>query len=192
VKRRTGIIGGTFNPIHTGHLLIAQDALEQLRLDRVLFIPCALPPHKRPHRLAAGTHRLQMIRLAIRGDSRFAVDDLELRRGGISYSVDTLAELHHRLPGTEFCFIVGADSLPELPKWREFDRLARLCRFAVVERPGFPARRVPAGIRCRFVRGHVCHIASRDIRLRLARRQCIRYLVPDAVRHYIVRHNLYR
>jgi len=166
--------------------------MEQEKLDRILFVPCAFPPHKRPEYLAEGRHRLQMIRLASRGNRHFVADDLELRRGGLSYSVDTLTQFHQRWPDTDFFFLIGADSLPELLKWREIKRLSRLCRFLVVERPGFPSQKGPDGIRCRWVRGHTCELSSRDIRLRLARRQSIRYLVPDAVRQYILRHDLYR
>ncbi len=190
-RTRLGILGGTFNPIHVGHLLIAQDALEQAGLDRVLFIPCATPPHKVAAKLAPARHRLAMVRRAIRGDRRFAVDDLEIRRGGRSYSVDTLAELRGRHPRAEFHFIIGGDSLPELNHWRDIDRLATLCRFVVVGRPGFqPPARNP--YRVRIVRGHACDVSSTDIRARCARRQSIRYLVPDAVFRYIRAHNLYR
>ncbi len=188
---RIGICGGTFNPVHIGHLLIAQDALEQARLDRVLFIPCATPPHKTAHRLAPARHRLEMLRLAIRGDHRFAVDDLEMRRGGPSYSVETLAELKRRQPQAEFSFIIGGDSLPDLPHWREIDRLVRLCRFIAVGRPGFkPPRTNP--YRALLVRGHACEVSSTDIRARRGRQQSIRYLVPDAVFRYIQAHKLYR
>jgi len=199
--RRIGILGGTFNPIHLGHLLIAQDATEQMALDCVKLIPSATPPHKTPDALAGARDRIQMIRLAIRGNRRFEVDDMEVRRGGTSYSVDTLTELRRRHPTAEFYFIIGADSLRELHLWREVGRLVRLCTFVTVPRPGFEARpivdrRLDAASRKRLrqyvLRGHCCDIASREIRARVASGRSIRYLVPDAVTEYIRRHGLYQ
>jgi nicotinate-nucleotide adenylyltransferase len=191
-KRRIGIIGGTFNPIHTGHLLIAQDALEQGRLDRVVFIPSASPPHKRAGNLAPAADRLRMIRLAIAGNQRFEVDDLEICRGGKSYSVDTLTELRRRQPCTEFYFIIGSDSLRELHLWREPDRLVKLCRFIVAVRPGYEPVQRRVSVRPLIVRTHVCDVSSSEIRARLARGRSIRYLVPDAVMEYIRRRKLYQ
>jgi len=200
-KRRIGIFGGTFNPIHLGHLLTAQDASEQLRLERVIFIPSAAPPHKVVDKLASARDRLQMIKLAIRGHDRFEVDDLEIRRGGKSYSVDTLRELRRRHPRATLYFIIGADSLQELHLWREVRRLVTLCTFVTVPRPGFEPKpvvdpRLDAATRRRLrqqvLRGHACDIASRDIRARVAEGKSIRYLVPDAVREYIRTRQLYR
>ena len=171
-RERIGILGGTFNPIHFGHLLIAQDAMEQLRLDRVKFIPSAQPPHKRYEGNATAAQRLAMIRLAVRGNPRFEVDDIEIRRGGTSYTVDTLAELRRRHPSARFWFIIGADSLRELHRWREVERLVRMCAFVTVARPGFQARpmvdpRLDAETRRRLrqhvLKGHACDIASRDV-----------------------------
>jgi len=190
---RIGLLGGTFNPIHVGHLLIAQDAMEALDLDRVKFIPAATPPHKPLDRNISGRHRLCMVRLAICGYEHFEVDDLEVQRGGPSYSVETVEELKRRHPVAEFTFIIGADSLEELPMWREIRRLAKLCTFAVVGRPGFVPK-VPKGfgLRCRFVEGHLCKAASRDIRTRLEQGESIRWLVPEAVFRYIQREKLYQ
>jgi len=200
-RARIGILGGTFNPIHLGHLIVAQDAMDQLELARVVFIPSATPPHKRYEGNASAAQRLAMVRLAIRGNPRFKVDDIEIRRGGASYTVDTLSELRRHDRYTDFYFIIGADSLQELHRWREVGRLVRLCTFVTVPRPGFQARPVidpkldPATrrqLRQHVLRGHACDIASRDIRARVARGDSIRYLVPDAVASYIQRHRLYR
>jgi len=200
-RRRIGILGGTFNPIHLGHLLVAQDAMEQMALDRVKFIRSATPPHKTAEVLASERDRLQMIRLAIRGNDRFEVDDIEVRRGGKSYSVDTLVELRRRDPKADFYFIIGADSLRELHLWREAQRVVSLCTFVTVPRPGFEARpvvdrRLDAASRKRLrqhvLRGHSCDIASREIRSRVASGRSIRYLVPDAVTEYIRRRRLYQ
>ena len=200
-RKRIGILGGTFNPIHLGHLLIAEDAMEQLGLDRVKFIPSATPPHKTVDKLASERDRLRMIALAIRNNARFEADDIETRRGGKSYSVDTLTELRRREPRAEFYFIIGADSLRELHLWREVQLLVTLCTFVTVPRPGFNPKpvidpRLDAATRRRLrqhvLRGHACDIASREIRARVASGRSIRYLVPDAVHAYIRRRRLYQ
>jgi nicotinate-nucleotide adenylyltransferase len=200
-REKIGILGGTFNPVHTGHLIIAQDAMEHAGLDRVKFIPSARPPHKAAPNLADAKHRLRMIELAIRRNDRFEADDIEIRRGGRSYSVDTLTELRRRQRRARFYFIIGSDSLQELHLWRDIGRLLRLCAFVTVARPGFvPRHRLGTKLDARSERrlrrylatGHACDIASRDIRARVARGLSIRYLVPDAVRDYILKHRLYR
>lgn len=192
-RQRIGILGGTFNPIHLGHLLIAQDAVDAARLDRVLFIPSATPPHKALGGDVSAAHRLRMVKLAIAGDKRFAVDDLEIRRGGKSYSVDTLAELRTRHPRASFHFIIGADSLDELHLWKDARRLVRLCQFIAIARPGYRGKpaRIP-GLRYRLLRAHPCDIASRDIRARAGEGKSICYLVPEAVVRYIRTHKLYQ
>ena len=170
MKRRIGILGGTFNPIHLGHLLIAQDALERANLERVLFIPSAAPPHKPLAGNVSAAHRLRMLKLALASDDRMAVDTLEIRRGGKSYSVDTLSELRRRQPRAEFHFIIGADSLAELHLWKDARQLVKLCRFIAVTRPGYkpkPARL--RGLRYQLLDVHPCDISSRDIRARVAR-----------------------
>lgn len=190
---RLAILGGTFNPIHLGHLLIAQDALEQARVERVVFIPAASPPHKALAGNVSAAHRLKMVKLAIAGNPRFVADDLEIRRGGKSYAVDTVTELRRRQSGVKIDFIIGADSLNELHSWREAGRLVKLCRFLVFARPGFasePGQALP-GLRYRELTTHTCAIASRDIRARRARGLSIRYLVPEPVRQYIERQKLY-
>ena len=200
-RKRIGILGGTFNPIHLGHLLIAQDAMEQLGLDQVRFIPSAKPPHKIVDKLASERDRLRMIALAIHNNARFEVDDLEIKRGGKSYSVDTLTELRRRVPHAMFYFIIGADSLRELHLWREVQLLVTLCTFVTVPRPGFDPKpvidpRLDGATRRRLrqhvLRGHACDVASREIRARVASRRSIRYLVPDAVHAYIRRRRLYQ
>jgi nicotinate-nucleotide adenylyltransferase len=200
-RPRVGILGGTFNPIHLGHLLIAQDAMEQLRLDRVEFVPSATPPHKTVDKLASERDRLRMITLAIRDNTRFEVDDIEIRRGGKSYSVDTLTELRRQEPRADFYFIIGSDSLRELHLWQEVQILVTLCTFVTVPRPGFEAKPIvdprldPATrrrLRQLVLRGHACDIASREIRARVASGRSIRYLVPDAVHAYIRRRRLYQ
>jgi len=200
---RIGVLGGTFNPVHTGHLLIAQDALEQFGLDRALFVPCCRPPHKPGGGLAAAAHRVAMVRAAVRGDRRFEVSELEIRRGGVSYTVDTARALRAAYPGAEIAFIIGSDSLLELRYWRSIGELLRLSRFVTLARPGWAtaalapqALGLPAPWGGRLLAevrvGHAIDISSTDIRRRVAEGRSIRYLVPRAVAAYIARHGLYR
>jgi nicotinate-nucleotide adenylyltransferase len=168
--------------------------MEQAQLDSVVFIPDAHPAHKSAASLVPSRHRLHMVKLAIRGDDRFIVDDIEIRRGGKSYAVDTVTELKRRWPDAELFFIIGSDSLQELRLWRDIERLAAQCTFLVLARPVCERNRprLRRSIRWQLVRGHPCDIASRDIRARIARGQSIRYLVPDTVLNYIERKKLYR
>jgi nicotinate-nucleotide adenylyltransferase len=189
---RIGILGGTFNPVHVGHLLMARDALEQAHLDAVELIPCQIPSHKGGTGLVSGRHRLRMLQRAVRGMDGLRVNDIDLQRDGLTYSVDTLSLLRRERPFDEFFFIIGSDSLPDLTRWRCFERLKEMCAFIVVARPGTPvrpSRRVPVEA---VVKGHMVDISSTDIRKRIARGQGIHYLVPDAVRRYIERELLYR
>ena len=193
-SQKVGILGGTFNPIHLGHLLIAQDAMEQARLDRVVFIPAASPAHKSAAGLVPARHRLRMVKLAIRGNDRFTVDDIEICRGGKSYAVDTVTELKRRWPHAKLFFIIGADSLQELRSWYDIRRLAAQCTFLALARQGCEQKppRLRRLIHWQLVCGHPCDIASRDIRARIACGQSIRYLVPNAALNYIERKKLYR
>lgn len=184
---RLGILGGTFNPIHTGHLLLAECARQQCRLDQVWFMPAASPPHKSSRHLLDGRRRLALIRLAIRAHPCFRASDLELRLGGVSYTIRTVQALKALHPRARLFFIIGSDML-KVP-WYRFETLRRLCIFVVAGRPGAAVRR-HSGIR-RIVMPQV-EISSSMIRQRLRRGQSIRYLVPDAVLHSLVRHRVYQ
>jgi len=203
VSDRLGILGGTFNPVHLGHLMMAQDALERFRLDRVIFMPCARPPHKAARDLAPDADRLAMLRRAVRGDPRFTVSDLEIRRGGISYTIDTIKALQRNHPRARLHFIIGSDSLFELHAWREVGELLRRCVFIALERPGYSlarmtARRLrlpepwPRRLARTVFRGHVMEISSTEIRARAAAGLSLRYLVAPAVAGYIRSKKLYR
>ncbi len=144
-KQRIGILGGTFNPVHLGHLLVAQAACETGRLDKVKFVPAAVPPHKGTGSLVTARHRLAMLQRAVDGDPRFEVDDIEIQRGGRSYSVDTLRALHRSEPAANYFFVIGSDSLAELHLWHDISNLARLCRFSC--RGASRIRPGPAGCR---------------------------------------------
>jgi len=200
--RRIGILGGTFDPVHTGHLIMAQDAMERFDLDEVCLLPCASPPHKRGREIAQSRHRVAMIEAAIEGDLRFSRSLIELERGNISYTVDTMGEIIAACPGTEFFFIIGGDTLFELYSWKEIDKLIEMCSFITVARPRFPFDKVCArnlrlteeqveGLRKGIMVGHQIDISSTDIRARAAEGLSIKYLVPAEVGNYIAEHNLY-
>ncbi len=186
---KIGVLGGSFNPIHCGHLRLAEEAREALRLDRVLFIPAGHRPHKPQRGLIDGRHRLAMVRLAIKGRPAFAASAIELQRAGPSYTVETLLALQRRYGArTRLCFVSGADTLQELKIWKDLDRVLRLCTFVVATRPGY-AWRARQGI-TRLAMTPLAVSAS-DIRRRVHQGRSIRYLVPDAVERYIARHRLY-
>lgn len=188
---RLGVLGGTFDPPHLGHLIVASAAFETLRLDRLLFVPAAVPPHKLGRVVASAEQRLEMVRLAIHGDDRFAVDDLELRRSGASYTVDTLRELRDREPGSEIFFLVGVDQVRELHTWRDPEEVSRLACLAVLSRGGEQLPRT-GSYRTLPVAVPRIDIAATEVRRMIAAGESIRYLVPDAVREYVERVGLYR
>jgi nicotinate-nucleotide adenylyltransferase len=191
VRRRIGILGGTFDPPHLGHLLIASDAFEALALERLLFVPAGNPPHKQGSVVATKAQRLQMIESAIAGDPRFAVDDRELRRDGPSYTVDTLRELSALEPDAELIFLLGVDQFRALDSWREPAEVARLARLGVFARDG----ETPdlSGIHpAEWVRVRGVDISATEVRDRIAAGQPIRYLVPAEVEVIIREEQLYR
>jgi nicotinate-nucleotide adenylyltransferase len=185
---RLGILGGTFNPIHVGHLILAECAREQCALDRVWFIPTAHPPHKSAPGLLDGAVRLRLIRLAIRGHPAFSASDLELKRGGVSYTIWTVGHLRQRYPQAKVFLIVGSDMLT-VP-WYAMKELKRLCTFVVADRSASGRSEGFGGAR-RLVMPRV-DISSSLIRDRIRRGRSIAYLVPDAVAEYIARHRLYQ
>lgn len=198
-----GIMGGCFDPIHLGHLVIAEQAAEAFCVDRVLFIPCNIPPHKDAAGLTPGSHRLKMIGLAVRGNPRFRASDIELRRGGISYTVETLEQLRGMYgPRAKLWFVIGADSLRELASWRDYRRILGLCTVVTAGRPGSDlgawrgggafSRDEVARLRRRIISTPLIGISSSEIRRRRRAGLSVRYLVPPAVERYIVEHGLYR
>jgi len=196
---RIGILGGTFNPPHLGHLICAQEAYLQLGLDRVTLIPARIPPHKAVEDEPGAEHRLELCRLAIRGDEeRLAVSDLEIARDGPSYTVDTLEALHSSAPDHELYLIVGGDIAAGLPDWHEPERVLSLATLAVAKRRGTPRAAVDdalgslqGGERTRFFRMPRIAISSTMLRERVKSGQSIKYYVPDRVAGYIKRHHLY-
>lgn len=191
--KRIGVFGGTFDPPHVGHLIAAADAHRALGLDLLLFVPSAVPPHKRRTVRASADLRLEMVRAAIEGDDRFAADDLELRRSGPSYSVDTLRELHLREPACELYFLIGADNLRDIPHWHRPEEIVRLARLVVLSREGDPGAPETGGpFPARRVAVTRVDVSATEIRRRAAAGQSIRYLVPEAVRAVVEREGLYR
>lgn len=203
MKSRIGVFGGTFNPVHLGHLILAQDALEAFDLSRILFVPCNLPPHKDAGHLISAAHRAAMLEKALEDNPDFEICDLEIRRGGTNYSIDTIRHLRKIYPRHELFFIIGSDSLLELHQWKEIDELLNLCQFAIFIRPGFDLKKAdsrnlklaPAlsqSLLKNVVAVHQVDISASDIRHRIAEGMSIRYLVPNAVEIYIAEHNLYK
>jgi nicotinate-nucleotide adenylyltransferase len=195
---RLGLFGGTFDPIHLGHLILAEQCREACGLDRVWLIVAGSPPHKPGGRTAVG-HRLEMARIAVAGHPAFAVSDIEATRPGPHYSVETLESIRRDHPGDELFFLIGADSLADLPSWREPARIAQLATIVVVNRPGLeevdPARLPdfgPGSHPLVWVSIPPVGIASSDLRRRLAEGRSIRYMVPRGVEAYIDAHGLYR
>jgi nicotinate-nucleotide adenylyltransferase len=187
-------MGGTFDPIHLGHLRAAETAREGLQLDRVSFVPARTPPH-RSGPLASPLDRFAMVALATAGSPSFEASDLELRREGPSYTVDTVTALRQERPEDEVVVIVGSDTFPEMAAWKEPDRLFALCTVVVVARPSeggrgplAPRLRAPA----EEVEGPALAVSSTEIRQRVREGRSIRYLVPDAVADYIAKRGLYR
>lgn len=212
---RTGIFGGTFNPIHLAHLRIAEEAREACGLDRVLFLPAALPPHKQSGVDTPFIHRLAMVEAATADHPHFSACGLEAERTGASYSVDTLEALQRLYPDDSLYFIIGLDSFCDITSWKEYPRLFELANIVVAHRPDYgdddPRKRLPVALADQFCYDegsfnlrHKCGkelifvaetrlaISSTILRERVAMRRSIRYLVPTAVESYIQEHHLYR
>src|SRR5262245_12980792 len=193
---RLGVFGGTFDPVHLGHLILAEQCREQGRLDQVLFIPAARPPHKGENDLTAFAQRVEMLALATSGNPAFRIDELEQDRPGPSFTVHTLAQLQQRDPGAELFLIIGSDTLRDLPTWYEPKRVLELAGLLVVARPGWAISKAEAvrktlGVGEEFpLRYQVCEmplieIASRELRRRIREGLSVRYMLPRAVEAYI-------
>ncbi len=195
---RIGVFGGTFDPLHTGHLVLAEQCREQCHLDEVWFVPAAIPPHKQELVISTARARCDMIEFAIAGNPQFKLSRVEIDRPGPSYTVTTLELLRDEDPTRELFLLVGADSIRDLPTWREPDRIQELATIVAVNR----GRAVPTdaqrqalqptiGDRIHFVGMPGIDISATDIRQRVASGRSIRYLVPRAVESYIHQHHLY-
>lgn len=201
---KIGIFGGTFDPIHIGHLIIAEHARDELGLNRLLIIPAFMPPHKQGRRIIDATHRYEMARLATAENPKFEVSDIEMKRHGVSYSVETLHIIQAKVKVlSEYYFIVGSDMLPELHTWKEIDRFVEMCTFVVAVRPGFKkqnwkktglglSEETREKVLANPLENPLVDVSSTDIRKRVAEDKSIHYMVPKDVEEYIHKHRLYR
>lgn len=188
---RIGILGGSFNPIHIGHLVLAEEAKEKLNLDKVVFVPAYIPPHKKEEELADPNDRFKMVELAVRGNSSFEVSAFEMDGKAASYSVETLKAFKKKYgEDAKLFFITGADSLGELFSWKELDQIFKLSQFIVANRPGYTISNVPTGVDVVTITS--LEISSSLIRRKIKEGRSIRYLVPEQVREYVIARRLYK
>jgi nicotinate-nucleotide adenylyltransferase len=185
---KIGILGGTFDPPHNGHLLIANEVLSELRLDEIWFMPNQEPPHKRKSESVGNLERLDMLELAIDGNTNFRIEKIELERSGPSYTVNTMRLLNERYPNHQFFFIIGADMIEYLPKWHKIDELVNLVQFVGVERPKYSNKTDYPVI---YVDVPGFDVSSSLIRERINTGKTVRYLLPDNVIKYIEEKYLY-
>ena len=192
--KRIGISGGTFNPIHLGHLFMAQTALEKFDLEKIIFVPSFWPPHKSRQHILDASKRLEMVRLAVKDNPSFEVSEVEINRGGKSYTIDTIRYFHNQYPSdARFFFILGYDSLANLHRWHQINELLKMTSFIVINRPGFkpenpriPKRKVFSAMMPGL------DISSSYIRKSLRSDKTVKYLVPEPVLEYIRKNNLYK
>jgi nicotinate-nucleotide adenylyltransferase len=188
---KIGLFGGSFDPVHFGHLLVAQAAREELGLARIFFILAAQSPFKPDFQPAPAAERLRLLRLALAGDAASEVDDQEIRRGGVSYTIDTVRQYRKNFPAAELFCLIGADQAGQLSLWREAPELARLVEFVVIPRPGEIAPQLAAPFRGRVLRGFPLALSSSEIRARCRAGLAIAHLTPLAVAEAIRNNQLY-
>lgn len=190
-KLKLGLFGGSFDPVHLGHLLVAQAAYEELALDRLFIIPVAQSPFKPERTPEAPRERVRLLRLALAGRSWCEIDEQEIGRGGISYSIDTVRDYARRFPGAQLFHLIGADQVAKLPQWRDAEELARIAEFVVISRPGEAEAAVPKPFRARRLQGFPLGISSSQIRARVKAGLPIDSLVPGPVAEAIANNRLY-
>jgi nicotinate-nucleotide adenylyltransferase len=191
---KIGFLGGSFDPVHFGHLMAAQDAFEQCQLDRLILVPAAQAPLKPNDVQSSAEDRLAMLRASIEWDRRFEISDLELRRGGVSYTIDSARYFRAQFPDDQLYWIVGGDQLPKLHLWKDIAELAKIVEFIFLERPGYPVRARPEipGLRLHRCDGHLLAISSTELRDRTRRNLSLDYFVPHKAIVYIRDRRLYR
>ena len=185
-----GILGGTFNPIHIGHLILAEEVREKLKLGRIIFVPTYLPPHKNNSDIAPAGERLAMIKLAIKGNKYFSVSDIEIKRNGQSYTIDTIKEFKKIYPKEELYFIIGSDLLKYLDDWKDLGEIIKMVSFIVATRPGYALEKIPSHISTIPIRA--VDISGFEIRKAIKENKSFRYLVPESVLKYILKKRFYR
>lgn len=187
---KIGILGGTFNPIHNGHLILAKEAKEKLKLDKVIFVPTNLAPHKENLDLAGAKVRLEMIKLAVAASNDFMVSDIEIKRGGRSYTIDTVGQLKNKYPADELYFLAGSDLLRYLDDWKDLSQIIKMVKFIVATRPGYPLEKIPSYIETIAI--NAADISAFGIRDCLKRNLPCRDLLPAGVFDYIKKKGLYK
>jgi nicotinate-nucleotide adenylyltransferase len=189
--KRIGLFGGTFDPPHKGHISIAEQAMRQLGLECVYFIPAYIPPHKQQHSSTTARHRMNMMKAAVRGRKIFKVSSIELQRRGISYTVDTLKAFKKRFPRNEIVLILGADNLLQFHLWKSPKTILELASLAVYKRKGFHRALTTTSLSYIVLKGPLLRLSSTEIRTRIAKGLSIQALVPKSIVYYIKQHSLY-
>ena len=189
--KRIGLFGGSFDPVHLGHLLVALAAREELSLDRLFFVPAAQSPFKPDRQPTSSNHRLLLLRLALAGQTWCEIDEQEVSRGGISYTIDTVRDYRRRFPDVQLHYLIGADHVPKLPKWRDATELASLATFLVIPRPGRPDQPLPEPFTGARLEGFPLGLSSSQIRERVKLQLPIDHLVPAPVAEAIRNNGLY-
>jgi nicotinate-nucleotide adenylyltransferase len=192
---KIGIFGGTFNPPHYGHLIVAEFIREEVGLDKIIFIPCSIPPHKQNNeylsQIASPEHRFEMVKLAIIGNKFFEVSDIEINRGGVSYTIDTVNYFVSNFPEEKFYLLIGADQFAEFHTWRKPDEIVQKVNLIVFNRPGFVIPKTEFSKFATFITIPNIEISASTIRKRIRHGKSIKYLVPPAVEEYILANKLY-
>ncbi|MFH1458910.1 MAG: nicotinate-nucleotide adenylyltransferase [Candidatus Omnitrophota bacterium] len=192
-KKKIGILGGTFDPIHIGHLFLADTVRQNLKLDKILFIPVNKPPHKDRRKILNKNLRYQMVKLAIAGNQDFIASPVEIRKNGVSYSIETLRILKRCYPDADFYLIIGSDACAELKLWKNIDELFNLCQFVMAARPDFKIScRSRLMEKIKQLPGKFLKISSTQIRKKIKKGISVRYLVPEKVYQFIHKRKLYR
>jgi nicotinate-nucleotide adenylyltransferase len=194
MRKRIGFLGGTFDPIHSGHLILAQELLEKFQLEKVIFIPAATPPHKDNESVSPAHHRLEMTKEAIQDNPRFEISDIEIKREGKSYTIETVRELKKLHPDSDLYLLAGSDILTEFDTWKDPDKIFEETKVVIGVRPGYDKIDLnnPFFAKCIMAEMNGLHVSSTQIRHRLKEGKSIRYLVPPKVEEYIRAKGLYR
>jgi len=186
---KIGILGGTFNPIHIGHFILAEEIREKIGLDKIIFVPTYLPPHKNNTDIAPAWDRYRMIKLAIKRNPFFLVSDFEIKKDGLSYTIDTIKEFKKVYPKDDLYFLIGSDLLKYLDDWKDLPEILQMVKFIVATRPGYPLEKIPAYISTMEIRA--VDVSAFEVRQCIKNKKSFRYLVPEAVFRYINKNKLY-